>query len=355
MSVVRNLTSLALFTLAAVALPAQTTVTLTATADNTLYQNATGALSNGKGIGIFVGMTGGGVATRAVLRFNVAASIPAGATIVGARLTLDAAQSNYPLPLQVTGHRLLQNWGEGTSVAPLGGGGGAAATAGDATWLHTFFNTSLWTTAGGTFGPATFAWDTPAFGLSSSSDGPATVADVQFWLDNPAQDFGWLLKSDETLPAPTARRFVSRDATTGTKPRLTVTYLLPGQIGTWGTGCPTTAGTFGTNWIGPMIGGTTVQLGHTGATPNSVGVNYFALDLYQPGALLLPSCNLYLPITLSWIPGFVFLTDGAGNGVPAAWNVPSIYPGLYFVSQSAVLDGSPFGLALSNAAVAVIQ
>ena len=53
-------------------------------------------------------------------------------------------------------HRVLSDWGEGTSGAggdPLhmGGGGGSPATAGDATWLHTFFDTSFWANPGGDF------------------------------------------------------------------------------------------------------------------------------------------------------------------------------------------------------------
>ena len=334
---------------------AQTTVVLPCVADNTLYEDPTGSLSNAKGIGVFVGLTGLDVATRAVLRFDVAATIPAGATIVSARLTLEAMQSNYFGTLDVTGHRVLASWGEGSSFASAGGGGGGPSTTGDATWIHRFYPSTFWTSPGGDFAPASFVIATPPFGLVSSPSGPATVADVQFWLDNPAQDFGWLLQSNEALLSPTARRFASREATIGQKPSLTVSYLLPGDIGVWGTGCPTAFGTLTTAWGGPMIGGTSVPLLHTNAPPASIGINYFALDLYQPGGLIQPSCNLYLPITQSWIPGEIFLTDGAGVGSPINWPVPSIYPGLYFVTQSAVLDSSPFGLALSNAGVAVIQ
>ena len=53
--------------------------------------------------------------------------------------------------------RALADWGEGTS---FGLGAGSPATPGDATWLHTFYNTDLWTNAGGDF----------------SSDMPVTVS-----------------------------------------------------------------------------------------------------------------------------------------------------------------------------------
>jgi hypothetical protein len=332
---------------------AQTTVVINCDRDNTLYESATGALSNGAGTGFFVGINGFGQKLRGLLHFNVAAAVPAGAAIVAAHLTIDSRQSNYSPNLDVTVHRAAQAWGEGTSVAPSGGGGGGAATTGDATWLHTFWPGTFWTNAGGDFSSDKFTISTPQIGIATSPDGPESAADVQFWLDNPAQNFGWVLKSDESVFSPTARRFASRQATSGQRPTLTVTYLVDGQVGVWGTGCPTPNGNLTFAYGGPMIGGTTVALNHTNGPSNSVGVNYFALDLYQPGFQIQPSCPIYLPLTQSLIPGFIFVTDAAGAG-SASWTVPTIYPGLYFVSQSAVLDNSPFGLALSNAGVAKI-
>ena len=47
--------------------------------------------------------------------------------------------------------RFLANWGEGTSNADANEGGGANSTTNDATWIHTFYPASLWTTAGGNF------------------------------------------------------------------------------------------------------------------------------------------------------------------------------------------------------------
>jgi len=345
---------LALFCTLATGLVAQTTVAIVAKADNTLYNDGVGAASNGAGPGFFVGINGTGWSTRGVMQFDVAAVIPSGAAIVSAQLTIESQQSNYFPNLVVTGHRVLQAWGQGTSVGLAGGGFGAPATPGDATWLHTFFPGSLWTTPGGDFVAApSLSITTPRLGVASSGHGPESVADVQSWLDNPAQNFGWLLKSNEALPGPTARRFASREATTGTKPTLTVTYVVDGQVGTWGTGCPTANGTFSFAYGGPMTGGTTIALNHFNGPPTTVGINYFALNLYQPGGLIQPSCNLYLPVTESWIPGEIFLLDASGNG-SATWPVPSIYPGLYFVTQSAALDNSPFGLSLTNAGVGKI-
>src|SRR5207244_3726302 len=68
-----------------------TVVTIAPSKDNTLYQSATGALSNGAGPTMFAGTTnatGGNAIRRGVIAFNVAGSVPAGATINGVTLTL---------------------------------------------------------------------------------------------------------------------------------------------------------------------------------------------------------------------------------------------------------------------------
>ena len=51
------------------------------------------------------------------------------------------------------------------------------------------------------------------------------VTDVQSWLDNPNNNFGWLLLTNETV-IQTARRFGSREnATVANRPLLTVEYI----------------------------------------------------------------------------------------------------------------------------------
>jgi len=352
----RLVASLSLFSLAA-GLSAQTVVVVPSAADNTLYESATGSLSNGGGQGMFVGINGLGLKLRAVVRFDVAAWVPAGASIYAAKLTIDSQQSNDFATRTLTGHRILQAWGEGTVVAPVGGGFGGTAAPGDATWLHAMSPSAFWTTAGGDFvATPTIVMPSAPLGLASSDDGPETVADVQFWLDNPAQNFGWLIKSDETLSGPTARRFATREASVGTKPQLTVAYLLPGESGVWGTGCPTANGTFGFNWTGAIVGGTTIQLNATSGPPNSGGAFYFDLSLYAKGFGLQPGCTLYLDAGTAF-QGFVFPTDALGNG-SVSWTLPTVFPNLFFATQVVGYDPSPFGapfnVVLSNAGVAKI-
>jgi hypothetical protein len=194
-------------------LPAQITATVPCAADNTLYQTIAGDASNGAGTGIFVGQNAFGSIRRAVLRFDVAAALPAGAKVLTAQLSLNVVQSTVALAHPITGHRLLQSWGEGTSIASGGGGGGGPATTGDATWLHRFWNTTFWTTPGGDFAATpSFTASMPSIGAFSTNLSRAAADDVQSWLNNPATNFGWLLKTvNETLSS-TAHRIESRES-----------------------------------------------------------------------------------------------------------------------------------------------
>lgn len=205
------------------------TVDLTSSKDNTLIEVAGGASSNALG-DVFagrVGPFGGGTKRRGVMAFNIAGNIPAGSTISSVTLTLTLlsapfAGGNQPVEL----HRALADWGEGTSFFP--GGQGALATPGDATWIHTFFSTQFWASAGGDFVAATSA----AINVGTVT-GPYTwpstgqmIADVQAWLNNPGSNFGWLIKGNEAA-IQTARRFGSREALPAQRPVLTVQFTPP--------------------------------------------------------------------------------------------------------------------------------
>ena len=231
-------TSLALllsFALAPALLPALAptparadTITLAPARDNTLYEDATGALSNGAGPTLFAGRTNqiSFSIRRGLLAFDLS-SIPAGSTITGAQLVLHVGQGSAT-PRTTTLHRVLANWGEGASDAGPQGGAGAAATAGDATWLHTFFSSAFWAAPGGDFVVAASASQAVAdvgfYGWGSTA---AMVADVQQWLDAPASDAGWLLRGLESASA-TARRYDSRESTTPSfRPALTIEFTPP--------------------------------------------------------------------------------------------------------------------------------
>ena len=202
----------------------QTTVQIGAMKDNTLYQSSDGSLTNGAGQGFFVGRTQQGGWRRGVIAFDIAANIPAGATIDNVSLTLVMSRTTATAKT-VTLQRLLADWGEGTTDANFQEGGGAAATPGSATWIHTFHDANFWSNQGGDFASSVSDSQSVA-GNGFYTWGPtaAMAADVAEWLDQPNSNFGWILIGDESANT-TAKRFDSRESTTETnRPVLSVTY-----------------------------------------------------------------------------------------------------------------------------------
>jgi len=210
--------------------PAQAqTAHIPALRDNTLIESATGALSNGAGPVLFAGRTSQAVGSRrrATLVFDVAGSVPPGVVVTDVALYLDLSPSN-PDSAEVHLHRLDVDWGEGESAA--GGGSGAPATPGDATWIHTFYDDGFWARAGGDFAPAPSAAtqvdEAGVYHWSSTQ----MAADVRAWLDDPAGNFGWILIGDEGAPS-SAKRFNSREADDpSARPELVVAYVAPCEI-----------------------------------------------------------------------------------------------------------------------------
>ncbi len=203
--------------------PAPPTAVLTAVKDNTLYETALGELSNGAGEYFFVGRTGSGRLRRGLIGFDIAAGLPSGATVTSVSLTFHMSRTIVG-PESIAVHNVLAEWGESTSNSNvLGGGGGAPSAPGDATWIHTFFDTSLWVSPGGDFSTASSAAepvDTVGFYNWST---PQMAADVQAWLDDPSKNFGWILIGPENMTS--TKRFDTRENTTGMfRPRLTVRY-----------------------------------------------------------------------------------------------------------------------------------
>ncbi len=208
----------------AMALPAfADVIALNPVKDNTIFAatldppNPTdpppGTTSNGAG-SLFTGRTGlagGETIQRALLAFDVAGNIPAGAVISSASLTLileiagpGSAGSVHNL------HRLLSDWGEGTSDSFAGIG--APATPGDATWLHTFFPGQFWAAPGGDFDATVSSTQVidDSFSYTWAST-PQLVGDVQDMLDNPADNFGWMIRGNEELTF-ASKKWISRES-----------------------------------------------------------------------------------------------------------------------------------------------
>jgi hypothetical protein len=203
------------------------TVVFYAVKDNTLIENSSGDYSNGAGEGIFcgrLGSNGQGLKLRLVVAFDIS-SIPPGSTITAASLRLFLEQGNGGFQTH-NAHRLLANWGEGTSNAF--GGNGAPSTPNDATWIHRYYPNQFWTTAGGQYVSTSSA--SASVGENSvpvTWAGAGMVNDVQMWVNNPTSNFGWMVRGNEVNLA-TAKKFISRNwATNPDRPQLIVTYTLP--------------------------------------------------------------------------------------------------------------------------------
>jgi hypothetical protein len=201
-------------------------VTVPAELDGTLFNDLSGNTANGSGPILIVGRAGGASTApirRIVVRFDVAALVPAGATINSANLVLANTAGNTGART-VELHRVLATWNEGGSDTTSGQG--AQAQAGDATWLHRSFPSVFWQQPGGDFDATISAQlSVDAFGTYTWPSTPRVVQDVQGWLDQPASSAGWLLKLDvETVPN-TTKVFGSRESVAaGERPQLVIDY-----------------------------------------------------------------------------------------------------------------------------------
>lgn len=207
------------------------TVKIVAELDNTLYEDSSGALSNGLGDHLFVGRTSqlSNSLRRGLLRFDIGSEVRPGATILEASVSMYQSKSASEMET-VNLHRTTAFWGEGTSDAVGAEGGGAVSTPGDATWLHSQFPDMFWAAAGGDFTAA----PTASLEVDSSlrvhtwqSTGLAT--DVQNMLDNPLDASGWIVRGNEDS-AGTAKRFDTHDHDTASHHPLLTVISVGGQF-----------------------------------------------------------------------------------------------------------------------------
>jgi spore coat protein A len=202
----------------------QVTLELTAVKDNILYQSPTGSFSNGMGVHLYTGNNNTGI-RRTIVAFDLN-GIPGSAEVDDVQLKLycnDAAPGIFP----VTAQKLLQDWGEGASDANGQESTGDDSEHGDATWLHTYFDTALWTTTGGNFSTAISATtDVDGEGIYYTWSSSQMKADVQHWLHMPEENFGWIVRGDENSTSHT-KRFSSRQTIDpGQHPKLVVHYTV---------------------------------------------------------------------------------------------------------------------------------
>ena len=199
------------------------TVTVTAVHDATLYEDPAGGQSSGASAFVMTGRVGTNDTSpirRALVMFDLS-SLPAGAVITGAELSMNVTKVKDNTAFITTVQRMSAGWTEGSTNAGSGGNG-APADPGDATWLHRS-SPSLWATAGGDFsGTISASQVVSSLGLYTWS-GSGLVSDVQAWANNPAQNFGWVVRGNETTPQ-SVKEFSSREGATA--PSLLITYTV---------------------------------------------------------------------------------------------------------------------------------
>jgi len=204
------------------------TVNINPNKDNTLYEYdpVDGDRSNALGFHFFAGETGMNELRRGVLAFDISNNLPFGAVITAASLSVNMSRTPTNTAYVMELHKLLADWGEGTSIAPGEEGDGAPATPIDATWRHRFFDTIFWSTQGGDFSATVSASQSVGAIGQYTWSSAQMVADVQGWLDIPATNFGWLMLGDESVFL-TAKRFDTRES--ANPPVLAITYVPSGS------------------------------------------------------------------------------------------------------------------------------
>jgi len=174
-----------------------------------------------------VGRDGIGGVRRGLFRFDLS-SIPTGSAINSAQvqLTVTRVPGRSPADSTFDLFRLQADWNEGNK----GGNNGAVASTGEATWNERMRSTASWITPGAMddavaiSSASAFVDDTR--NASYTWSGAGLVEDVQFWVDNPSQNFGWLMRSRAENSSRSVRGFAARQsgANTGT---LVVNYTPP--------------------------------------------------------------------------------------------------------------------------------
>lgn len=296
----RSISAFAAALLVTPAVHAQITATVGASQDATIYWQAPGA-ANGAGEWLHAHFDSSlDVQMQDFLvRFDVAAALPAGATITSARIEVVCVEVFSTADFPLTAQRLTQPWTEGPSNPAGNEWTGVAAQPLDVTASHASWPSTPWTLPMIQPGLVSGAPIQPP-GVWTLPTTPTLVSTVQQWLDQPATNFGLFFDTQEVA------RFASRENTSFAGPRLIVDYVP----------CPTPQ-----NYCvaAPNSRGPGAIMGWSGST--SVAQNNFAL-----------TCSGGIPNGF----GFFFFGDGQqqtpfGNGfVCVAGNVFRLLPGVNF-------------------------
>ncbi len=231
--------------LASIASLAVLTVALPAAADfaslqsnrhGTLYETNGSPLANGLGQHLFAGVTNQNFKRRGLLDFDL--SPLSGQMIEISSVTLRLHMSQSGAAAENVGlHRVLNDWGVGSTDAGGGEGGGGPATPGSATWMDAFWTVSPWQTAGGDFevlASASASIDGVGF---YEWTGSGLISDLEGMLAGDVGEFGWLLLGNESTSGTTKRFDSMTNGNEDFRPELLVEYSAvpaPGVLALFG-------------------------------------------------------------------------------------------------------------------------
>jgi len=196
--------------------------------------------NNWGGADFFNGGTAGNLGiNRGLIRFDLGGAVPPGSTIISATVNFEvirqpaANHQNSIFDLR----RMLVSWGEGIQAPLPPQDVGLPAIPGEVTWNNRFGNSIPWAQPGGMPGVDFVAAASSSTFVSQIGDlvefgsTPELLADLQLWVDNPAQNFGWMLATQQEGTLRTARSFASRE--TGFGPVLTIEFVPVPEPATW--------------------------------------------------------------------------------------------------------------------------
>lgn len=165
---------------------------------------------------------------RMLLAFDIS-SMPAGATITAATLTLNCSSEDGATDYDVAVHRALLQWYEGTKngAAPDGGTDGS-------TWNNRNENGPVaWGAEGGASGTDYAASATATTTITGTGNHTWDVlADVSAWYAGTATNYGWFIINTSEATTNSGKIFDTSDnSTAGNRPKLVIEYTVAGKPG----------------------------------------------------------------------------------------------------------------------------
>ena len=212
---------------------ASSTISISAGLDSTIYSEninfgAGGQSSFVAGRAYNPGAPAAGGIRRALIEFDVSGNLIASSTITSAALTLECTEDASSGAETFNLQRLTTAWVEGSTNVGLAGIGSAAAP-GDVTWNEASSGAINWTSNGGDFsGAVSSSTSVNANGSYTWPTSAGMVSDIQSWLNTPANNHGWILRTNEAGSQRSVKWFASRtSANASNRPSLSVTFRRP--------------------------------------------------------------------------------------------------------------------------------